>query len=356
MSSTADTARPPGVRLAGLALLAHLLVSLAHGVPHETIPIPLPVWLDATIALTVVVLPVAAVALLWRGATRVGAALFTLSAAGALLVGVALHFVIPGPDNVAATPAGPWQVPFHLTAIGVAVVDAFATAAGAWVWRTAALAERADDRGPSTARIDGVRGHEAGPAARLTYRLARDELGEVPEPVTLMAHHRGVLLGYGAMEVALDRAEAVDDRLTELAVLKAAAVIGCEFCLDIGSALGRELGVTEAQLRAIHDFEDSDAFSPVEKLVLRYATAMTETPAEVSDELFEELRAHFEEAELVELTATVAFENFRGRFNHALGVESQGFAEGAYCPAPEPVAGEAAADGRGEAGPGTKSP
>ncbi|MCA1633048.1 MAG: hypothetical protein LC802_04830 [Acidobacteria bacterium] len=76
-------------------------------------------------------------------------------------------------------------------------------------------------------------------------------------------------------------------------------------------------------------------FSPLEKLVLDYSMAMTQTPVEVSDELFAALRANFNEAQLVELTAAIAWENYRARFNHAFGVEAQGFSEDAYCPLPE---------------------
>lgn len=344
MLPTRTTGHRPGVRLVGLALVAHLLVSLAHGVPHIALPIPLATWLDVVIALTVAGLPVAGFLLLWRGPSRAGAALFTLSVAAALLIGVLLHVVVPGPDNVATVPDGPWRLPFRLTAVGVAAVDGVATAAGAWTWRSVSLAGRKDADLPATAHINGVPAHTAGPATRLTYRLATDELGTVPEPVTLLAHHRGVLLGYDAMEFALDRAETVDDRLTELAVLKSAMVAGCEFCVDIGSALSRDVGVTEAQLRALGNFEESDAFSPLEKLVLRYATAMTVTPTSVPDELFDDLRAEFDETQLVELTAAIAFENFRARFNHAMGVESQDFVEGAYCPTPESVGGTTTAE------------
>ncbi len=52
---------------------------------------------------------------------------------------------------------------------------------------------------------------------------------------------------------------------------------------------------------------------------------MTVTGQKVSDELFAEVRRHFSEAQVVELTAAVALENFRSKFNVALGVESQGF-------------------------------
>lgn len=69
--------------------------------------------------------------------------------------------------------------------------------------------------------------------------------------------------------------------------------------------------------------------------MLDYSVAMTQVPVEVSDELFAALRRHFHEAQMVELTAAIAWENYRARFNHAFGVEAQGFSEGAYCPMPE---------------------
>ncbi len=69
--------------------------------------------------------------------------------------------------------------------------------------------------------------------------------------------------------------------------------------------------------------------------MLDYAVEMTKTPVDVPDALFAALRKEFNEAQLVELTASIAWENYRTRFNHAFGLEAQGFSEGAYCPMPE---------------------
>jgi len=92
--------------------------------------------------------------------------------------------------------------------------------------------------------------------------------------------------------------------------------------------------VTEAQLRDLPAYEESAAFSPLEKLVLDYAVAMTKTPVEVPEALFAQLGQHFTEAQLVELTAAIAWENYRARFDHAFGIEAQGFSAGAYSPLP----------------------
>ena len=97
----------------------------------------------------------------------------------------------------------------------------------------------------------------------------------------------------------------------------------------------RAAGVSEAQLRELAMYQTSSAFSPLEKLVIEYAATMTKTPVDVPEELFAAHRCHFDDAQLVELTAAVAWENYRARFNHALLIEAEGFSEGAYCPLPE---------------------
>lgn len=72
-------------------------------------------------------------------------------------------------------------------------------------------------------------------------------------------------------------------------------------------------------------WRDSKRFSPAERAALDYAERITHTDREVDDAFFAELRKHFTEAQIVELTAAVAFENFRSKFNPTLGVEAQGF-------------------------------
>jgi 4-carboxymuconolactone decarboxylase len=83
------------------------------------------------------------------------------------------------------------------------------------------------------------------------------------------------------------------------------------------------------------DFEGSPEFSEVEKLALRYAVAMTATPVELADDLFDAMRARFDERQLVELTAAIAWENYRARFDHAFGCGAEGYSEGAFCPLPK---------------------
>jgi alkylhydroperoxidase family enzyme len=86
----------------------------------------------------------------------------------------------------------------------------------------------------------------------------------------------------------------------------------------------------EAKLLAVANWRESDLFSEPERLALEYAERITVTGRSVDDALFARLKTHYTEAQLVELTAAVAFENFRSKFNPPLGIEAQGF-----CPMPQ---------------------
>ena len=87
----------------------------------------------------------------------------------------------------------------------------------------------------------------------------------------------------------------------------------------------REGDQGEAKLAAVMQWRDSLLFTEPERLALDYAERMTITGQSVDDAFFAWLRQHYSETQIVELTAAIAFENFRSRFNPTLGVEAQGF-------------------------------
>ena len=105
--------------------------------------------------------------------------------------------------------------------------------------------------------------------------------------------------------------------------------------MDIGSAVGRELGVTEEQLQDLPRYRESEAFSEEERLVIDLAVEMVKVPVEVPPELIDKLRKHFNESQLVELAAAIAWENHRARFNRVFGVRPVGFSKGSFCVLPE---------------------
>jgi AhpD family alkylhydroperoxidase len=174
------------------------------------------------------------------------------------------------------------------------------------------------------------------PIRRLAYAAAKRMYGRTLEPTQAIAHHRPLLVGYGALSLAAERfSNTVEQRLKLLAMLRAAQLVGCEWCLDFGSKLAQDAGRSEQDLRELSAWRESERFDPLERLVLEYADAMTRTPVEVSDELFARLRAEFDERQIVELTLAIALENLYSRSNWALGIEGEGFTEGMYCVRPD---------------------
>ncbi len=87
--------------------------------------------------------------------------------------------------------------------------------------------------------------------------------------------------------------------------------------------MSSQLGVSDAKIDALADYANSDLYTQAERVALEFADAMTITGRDVSDELFERLRRLFDEDALVELTATIAWENASSKFNRALRVPSQ---------------------------------
>jgi AhpD family alkylhydroperoxidase len=181
-------------------------------------------------------------------------------------------------------------------------------------------------------------GTKRGPLVRIANWYTRRKYGREIGSTGAIAHTPWNMIGWGTLEFGYERSHKVDERLKALAATRAATVVGCQFCIDIGSAIGREAGVTEQQLRDFHVYRESPAFSPLERLVMEYAEQMSQAEVRVPDETFAALREHFDDAQIVELTAAIAIENFRARFNNALDIPPAGFSEGAFCPLPDTLA------------------
>lgn len=83
------------------------------------------------------------------------------------------------------------------------------------------------------------------------------------------------------------------------------------------------LGVSDEKILALEEYERSPHYSPAERVALRYADAITLSDRDVDDALFAELQEHYSEEQIVELTASIAWENASSKFNRALRVPSQ---------------------------------
>jgi alkylhydroperoxidase family enzyme len=85
-----------------------------------------------------------------------------------------------------------------------------------------------------------------------------------------------------------------------------------------------QLGVSDEKIEALPNYANSDLYAPAERAALEFADAMTITGRDVGDELFARLRSLYDDDALIELTATIAWENASSKFNRALRVPSQG--------------------------------
>lgn len=192
------------------------------------------------------------------------------------------------------------------------------------------------------ARISGLAARDARLGTRIVYYFTRRDLTRVTdrqpdrmlEPVEMYGHVPGLLRAYGRLEQATGKLTKMDRRYMALGAMKTATLVSCEYCIDLGSQIFRQLGLSDEELLALPAYKDSPLFDETDRVVLDYAVGLTRTPAEVSDELFTALADRFDEEQIVELTHMIALENMRGRFGIGLGVGSAGFSDGMVCAVP----------------------
>jgi alkylhydroperoxidase family enzyme len=168
------------------------------------------------------------------------------------------------------------------------------------------------------AEINGVYG-------AIVKRMSRKMLGDVAEPVAVAWHNRKVLNFSFLVGRKAAKWDQCDENLKSFAHMATASLIGCSFCLDLGYFQAHNDGLDVAKAREVPRWRESDVFTPLERDVMEYAEAMSQTPTTVTDELSASLLDRLGPAALVELTAYIGLANLYSRTNTALGVSSQGF-------------------------------
>jgi alkylhydroperoxidase family enzyme len=158
---------------------------------------------------------------------------------------------------------------------------------------------------------------------RQVFKKVRKTLGRDLTPHKIFARVPRVFWLNILAEWVLGEKARVPQRQRMLLTLRTAVRVGCPFWIDANSAGGRIYGLTDDEIAAVRDGH-FEGFSPAEAALLQMADAMAETPSNIRDELYRELRRHFSEEQLIELAATAAFENFRARYNRVFDVGSDG--------------------------------
>ena len=164
-----------------------------------------------------------------------------------------------------------------------------------------------------------------GPYGALVKRMSRKMFGEVPEPIGVMWNNRKVLNFSFSVGRKAQKWNQCDENLKSFAHMATASLIGCSFCLDLGYFFAHNEGLDVDKAREVPRWRMSDVFTRLERDVMEYAEAITQTPPTVTDELSARLLKALGAAALVELTAFIALANFMARSNVAMGIESQEF-------------------------------
>jgi alkylhydroperoxidase family enzyme len=156
-------------------------------------------------------------------------------------------------------------------------------------------------------------------------RFSRKMFGEVPEALGVMWHHPQVLKDSMGLGRKASKWNKCDKDLKAYAHMAVASLIGCSFCLDLGYFQANHEGLDVAKAREIPRWRVSDVFTPLERDVMEYAEAMSQTPPTVTDELSARLLKQLGAPAMVELTTFIALANLAARQNVALGIKGQGF-------------------------------
>lgn len=159
----------------------------------------------------------------------------------------------------------------------------------------------------------------------LLKAMSRRMFGQVPEAAGVLWHYPRLLkdaMGFGRKVESWNR---LDPGLATYAAMAAAGTVGCSFCLDLHYFLTHHHGLDEAKAREVPRWRESAVFTPVERRVMEYAEAMSQTPPAVSDELAAALLTDLGAPALLELTFRVGAMNMTARGNVALGIRSQEF-------------------------------
>ena len=191
----------------------------------------------------------------------------------------------------------------------------------------------------STTRIP--KAEITGPFGYLLKRMSRKMLGEVPDALGVMWHNRAVLMSSMGFGRKVQKWDQLDPNLKSFAHMAAVSLVGCSFCLDFGYFQAHNEGLDEAKASEVPRWRESAVFTSLEREVMGYAEAMTETPPRVTDEMSARLLKQLGAPAMVELTAWVAFANMAARTNTALGIESQGFSKACKLPLAQPPVGYA---------------
>ncbi|MCP4332949.1 MAG: carboxymuconolactone decarboxylase family protein [Gammaproteobacteria bacterium] len=145
--------------------------------------------------------------------------------------------------------------------------------------------------------------------------------GFTPNSIQTMARRPNIVRAFMALNKAVLYEGTVPEELKMLVSLISSQVAGCRYCQAHMANLSKIYSASEDKISKVWEFESSDLFSDAERAALRVAYSGAMAPSQTTAEEFEELYRHFDEAEVVEIVASIALFGFLNRWNDTMATE-----------------------------------
>ena len=173
-------------------------------------------------------------------------------------------------------------------------------------------------------RIPPLTGEDVAKEVRPTIEAADNVFGVQSVSAGIQAYCPEILSASRALGAAPSKSNLLPAELRHLVCMRAAQIITCPFWIDSNAAGSSKSGSSDEKIAAVSQWRESDLFTNDERAALELAEAMSHTPINVTEKIISNLQEKFMDAQIVELVATIAMENYRARFNRSFLIEAQG--------------------------------
>jgi uncharacterized peroxidase-related enzyme len=159
----------------------------------------------------------------------------------------------------------------------------------------------------------------ATPELKESFEQYRRSMGFVPNSVLIMQRRPKLVRALAQLAAAVwDPESSVELGFKRLLAHVASRAHGCQYCMAHAAGAARKLGVSDEKLAAVWEYRSSPLYSAAERVALDFALAAASVPNEVTDELFTQLRRHWDEGQVVEIAAVISLFGFMNRWNDTM--------------------------------------
>jgi uncharacterized peroxidase-related enzyme len=177
------------------------------------------------------------------------------------------------------------------------------------------------------ARVRDIGPEELPAQAAAIYRNFVENYGPFRNQVAVFAHSPPAVTHLMGLLLDMRKNATIKRRHLELAIVVVSKLNECHYCVAHHKPMLMVEGLTSTGADTVLEYQDHPELDEVDRLVVEYTIAVTNSPQRIRDAVFDRLRRHFSEAQIVELTMRIALCGFFNRFNDALQIEEEAPAE-----------------------------